>query len=90
MSLIRDIFGGKKHFSNMNDEQLLDHLTELTFSHVWQLYESGVNSMLEVVFERVAADKTARFIREQLGDAKISAVDPPAKRAKRLAFCRTT
>jgi winged helix DNA-binding protein len=35
-----------------------------------------------------AADKTARFIREQLGDAKISAVDPPAKRAKRLAFCR--
>jgi len=37
-----------------------------------------------------AAGKTARFIREQLGDAKISAVDPPAKRARRLAFCRTT
>jgi hypothetical protein len=36
-----------------------------------------------------AAGKTARFIREQLGDAKISAVDPPEKRAKRLAFCRT-
>jgi hypothetical protein len=36
-----------------------------------------------------AAAETARFIREQLGDAKISAVDPPAKRAKRLAFCRT-
>ena len=35
-----------------------------------------------------AAGKTARFIREQLGDAKISAVDPPAKRARRLAFCR--
>jgi hypothetical protein len=36
-----------------------------------------------------AADETSRFIREQLGDAKISAVDPPAKRARRLAFCRT-
>ena len=36
-----------------------------------------------------AAGKTARFIRDELGDAKISAVDPPAKRAKRLAFCRT-
>jgi len=35
-----------------------------------------------------AAGKTAHFIREQLGDAKISAVDPPAKRARRLAFCR--
>jgi len=35
-----------------------------------------------------AAGKTARFIRDELGDAKISAVDPPEKRAKRLAFCR--
>jgi hypothetical protein len=37
-----------------------------------------------------AASKTARFIRDELGDAKISAVDPPAKRTRRLAFCRTT
>lgn len=35
-----------------------------------------------------AAAETERFVRQQLGDAKISAVDPPAKRAKRLAFCR--
>jgi hypothetical protein len=35
-----------------------------------------------------AAAGTSRFIRGQLGDAKISAVDPPPKRAKRLAFCR--
>jgi hypothetical protein len=35
-----------------------------------------------------AAAETSRFIREQLGDAKLSAVDPPAERAKRLAFCR--
>jgi hypothetical protein len=35
-----------------------------------------------------AADHTGRFIREQLGDAKLPAVDPPAARARRLAFCR--
>jgi hypothetical protein len=35
-----------------------------------------------------AAADTEHFIREQLGDAKLSAVDPPAQRAKRLAFCR--
>jgi hypothetical protein len=35
-----------------------------------------------------AAAGTERFIREQLGDAKLSAVDPPAKRARRIAFCR--
>lgn len=37
-----------------------------------------------------AAAEMARFIRQQLGDAKLGAVDPPAKRAKRLAFCRGT
>jgi hypothetical protein len=36
----------------------------------------------------VAAAETGRFIREQLGDAKLSAVDPPEKHGKRLAFCR--
>jgi hypothetical protein len=36
----------------------------------------------------VAADETRRFIREHIGDAKISAVDPPARRARRIAFCR--
>ena len=35
-----------------------------------------------------AAAETGRFIQQQLGDAKRSAVDPPAKRARRLAFCR--
>ena len=34
-----------------------------------------------------AAAETERFIREQLGDAQLSAVDPPARRAKRVAFC---
>jgi hypothetical protein len=36
-----------------------------------------------------AAAGTGRFIRQQLGDAKLSAVDPPARRARRMAFCRT-
>jgi hypothetical protein len=36
-----------------------------------------------------AATETERFIRQQLGDAKLSAVDPPARRARRVAFCRT-
>jgi hypothetical protein len=35
-----------------------------------------------------AATETERFVRQQLGDAKLSAVDPPARRATRLAFCR--
>jgi hypothetical protein len=35
-----------------------------------------------------AAAETERFIRQQLGDARRSAVDPPARRAARIAFCR--
>jgi hypothetical protein len=35
-----------------------------------------------------AATETERFVRQQLGDAKLSAVDPPARRATRIAFCR--
>ena len=35
-----------------------------------------------------AAAETERFVRQQLGDAKLSAVDPPARRATRIAFCR--
>jgi hypothetical protein len=35
-----------------------------------------------------AAGATERFVRDQLGDAKLSAVDPPARRTTRIAFCR--
>ncbi len=35
-----------------------------------------------------AAAETERFVRQQLGDARLSAVDPPARRATRIAFCR--
>jgi hypothetical protein len=34
-----------------------------------------------------AAGETGRFIREQLGDAKLSSVDPPDRRARRIGFC---
>lgn len=35
-----------------------------------------------------AAAQTQQFIRKQFGDAPLSAVDPPARRAARIAFCR--
>jgi hypothetical protein len=36
-----------------------------------------------------AADETAAFIRQQIGEFKLSAADPPERRKKRLAFCRS-
>ncbi len=36
---------------------------------------------------REAAAETEHFIQQQLGDAKLSSVDPPAQRARRIAFC---
>ena len=63
---------------------------------VWE-YDSKVETVLTRLWgadaglrRRVAraAAEMACFIRQQLGDVKLSAVDPPAKRAKRLAFCR--
>jgi hypothetical protein len=77
----------------------LNHHTVLSGGDVVGVWE--YDSKLETVLTRLwdadagfrrrvadAAAETARFIRLQLGDAKLSAVDPPAKRAKRLAFCR--
>jgi len=60
-------------------------------------YDSNIETVLTRLWDndaglrrRVAdaAAETTRFIRQQLGDAKLSAVDPPARRAKRLVFCR--
>lgn len=61
-----------------------DPKAETVLTRLW-----GADAELRRRVADAAAD-TARFIRQQLGDAKLSAVDPPAKRAKRLAFCRTT
>jgi hypothetical protein len=50
-------------------------------SRVWST-EKGLRARVSD-----AAAETERFITRQLGDAGLSAVDPPAQRAKRLAFC---
>jgi hypothetical protein len=64
---------------------------------VWE-YDPGTRRVLPRVWStdrrvragvKQAAADTARFIREQLGDFKLSAVDPDDRRAKRIAFCRT-
>ena len=59
-----------------------DPKTETVLTRLWNA-DAGLRRRVAD-----AADGTARFIREQLGDAKISAVDPPPRRARRLAFCR--
>jgi hypothetical protein len=62
---------------------------------VWE-YEPGKKVVVSRVWRgdkalraRVAeaAALSQRFIRQQLGDVKLSAVDPPDRRARRLAFC---
>ncbi len=59
-----------------------DPNTETVVTRVWR----SRRHLKERVAE--AAVDTGRFIRQQLGDAKLSAVDPPRAREKRLAFCR--
>ena len=61
---------------------MYDLKTETVVTRVWHTDRR--------LTERVAdaAVDTGRFIREQLGDARLSAVDPPWARKKRLAFCR--
>ena len=76
----------------------LHHHTILSGSHlvgVWE-YDPESRKVLtrlwqpDVRLQRRVADaaaETARFVQQQLGDLKLSAVDPPARRAKRRAFC---
>lgn len=61
-----------------------DPQTEAVVTRVWTADRKLRSRIAE------ASDGVGRFIREQLGDAKLSAVDPPAPRARRLAFCRAT
>jgi hypothetical protein len=93
------VLDGTLKRARIADVGSLNHHTILSGGDVvgvWE-YDSAVESVLTRLWDadaglrrRVAdaAANTAHFIREQLGDAKLSAVDPPAKRAKRLAFCR--
>ena len=59
-----------------------DPQTERVVTRVWDTDKT--------VRARVAnaATATERFVRQQLADAKFSAVDPPARRATRITFCR--
>ena len=60
-----------------------DRETESVVTRLW-----SADARLRQRVAEAAAD-TQDFIRQQLGDARLSAVDdPPAKRARRLAFCR--
>ena len=102
--LVRDtsmpVLDGTLKRARIADVSRLHHHTIVSGGHivgVWE-YDPKTESVLTRLWNadaalrrRVgeAAGKTARFIRDELGDAKISAVDPPAKRARRLAFCGT-
>jgi hypothetical protein len=93
------VLDGTLKRARIADVGTLNHHTILCGGEVvgvWE-YDSKIETVLTRLWDpdaglrrRVAdaAAETARFIYEQLGDAKLSAADPPAKRAKRLAFCR--
>jgi hypothetical protein len=49
-----------------------------------RLWSSGRKLATQVA---EAAEATATFIRQQIGDVKLSATDPPERRNKRLSFC---
>jgi hypothetical protein len=90
---------GNKRQARIIDVDRLDHHAVLSGGElvgVWE-YDLKTETVVTRVWqterrlaERVAdaAIDTGRFIREQLGDAKLSAVDPPWARKRRLAFCR--
>ena len=94
------VLDGSLKRARIADVASLNHHTILSGAEVvgvWD-YDSTVETVLTRLWDsdarlrrRVAdaAAETTRFIRQQLGDAKLSAVDPPAQRAKRVAFCRT-
>jgi hypothetical protein len=66
-----------------------------TLAGVWE-YDPDSRSVRTRVWSRNrrfrrevsdAAEALGRYIRAELGDAKLSAVDPPEQRARRIAFC---
>jgi hypothetical protein len=90
---------GNRRQARIIDVNRLDHHAVVSGGQlvgVWE-YDLKTETVVTRVWhtdrrltERVAdaAIDTGRFIREQLGDAKLSAVDPPWARKRRLAFCR--
>ena len=82
---IRDVNGLNHHAVVAGGELVgvweYDPDTKSVVARLWM-----ADKALRARVDDAAAD-TARFIRQQLGDAKLSAVDPPVRRAKRIAFC---
>jgi winged helix DNA-binding protein len=83
---IRDVTGLNHHTIVAGGELVgvweYDPQTERVVTRVWDTDKT--------VRARVAnaATATERFVRQQVADAKLSAVDPPARRATRITFCR--
>jgi len=76
------------------DHHVIAHGNQL--AGIWE-YDPKANAVVTNLWQpaaklrrRVAdaADDLTAFIRDELGDAKLSAVDPPARRVKRLAFLK--
>jgi hypothetical protein len=90
---------GNKRAARIIDVDRLDHHAVLSGGEVVGVWEYDLKTETVVtrmwrtdrrLQERIAeaAADIGRFIREQLGDAKLSAVDPLWARERRLAFCR--
>lgn len=85
---ISDIAGGLNHHVILSGADIVG---------VWE-YEPAARAILtrlwssnRTLAQRVAnaAEETATFIRQQIGDVKLSAADPPDRRKKRIAFCKS-
>jgi hypothetical protein len=89
----------KAKASRLGDVDSLHHHAIVaggTLVGVWE-YDADAEEVITRVWSKhrglasqvkTAAAATARFIREQLGDAKFYAADTRASRAPRIAFCR--
>ena len=84
---ISDIAGGLNHHVILSGADIVG---------VWE-YDPGANAIQTRLWSSnrklatqvaEAAKVTATFIRQQIGEFKLSAADPPERRKKRLAFCK--
>jgi Winged helix DNA-binding domain len=82
---IRDLAGFNHHAIVSGGELVgvweYDPQTERIVTRVWDTDKALRTRVAD------AATATERFVRQQLADAKLSAVDPQARRATRIAFC---
>jgi hypothetical protein len=86
LSILQDAASGRPY--SRSEEKMADKLHSAQRTRGWWCDRQGLNPRQVGAPVAVAADEASRFIREHIGDAKISAVDPPACRTTRIAFCR--